>query len=414
MHPGLDQPLAAPAVRARRRDAGQHPVRAAGEQPQACARLGLALGLAAACGGRPPPRCRRPARRRPACRGGDRLGLGHAPGAGQQARRSRRPEGSRRSRRARRRRASRPIWRSRSSRRGTCAGQHQALRRRSARRALAEAVGDAALGQVVGRHLHQHLVAGQHADAVLAHLAGGVGDDLVVVFELHAERRVGQQFADRARKFQKFFFRHSGSLEIKCDPRLYSGRGRGLRGIMTLAPLTIAGHARSPDARADAEAPRDSRGQRVAHLAVGRPASARASRSRQGRILGRPVFDLDRPAAGQLDGPMLRLGRQRDDQVEGVVLEVVEGLRPVADRSTADLGHHRRRRTDRRVGRRRHARRPQLSTIDCGRRTMRLQQRLGHRRAHAVEVAGEQHRAGQGGGVDGMRLSPASAARRSG
>ena len=56
-----------------------------------------------------------------------------------------------------------------------------------------ETIGDAALGEVVGRHLDQDLVAGEHADAVLAHLAGGVGDDLVLVLELHPKRRVGQQ-----------------------------------------------------------------------------------------------------------------------------------------------------------------------------------------------------------------------------
>src|SRR5205085_9962881 len=42
-----------------------------------------------------------------------------------------------------------------------------------------EAVGDAPLGQIVGRQLDQHFVAGQHADAVLAHLAGGVAEDFM-------------------------------------------------------------------------------------------------------------------------------------------------------------------------------------------------------------------------------------------
>src|SRR5271169_5923154 len=50
-----------------------------------------------------------------------------------------------------------------------------------------EAIGDATFGQVVGRHLHQHLVAGEHADAVLAHAARRVGDDLVLILELNAE-----------------------------------------------------------------------------------------------------------------------------------------------------------------------------------------------------------------------------------
>jgi hypothetical protein len=46
-----------------------------------------------------------------------------------------------------------------------------------------EPVGDPALGQVVGRHFDEHFVAGQHADSVLAHLAGGMAEDLVTVLE---------------------------------------------------------------------------------------------------------------------------------------------------------------------------------------------------------------------------------------
>ena len=40
--------------------------------------------------------------------------------------------------------------------------------------ALLEAVGNPTLGQIIRGQLDQHLVAGEHADAVLAHLAGGV------------------------------------------------------------------------------------------------------------------------------------------------------------------------------------------------------------------------------------------------
>src|SRR5512147_898150 len=58
---------------------------------------------------------------------------------------------------------------------------------------LFESVCHTALGEVVGRHLDQHLVARQHANAVFAHLAGGVADDLVAVFEFDPERRVGQK-----------------------------------------------------------------------------------------------------------------------------------------------------------------------------------------------------------------------------
>src|SRR6185312_12941603 len=54
-----------------------------------------------------------------------------------------------------------------------------------ARISLAEAIGDPPLGEVIGRHLDHDLVAGEHADAVLAHLARGVGDDLMAVLQEH-------------------------------------------------------------------------------------------------------------------------------------------------------------------------------------------------------------------------------------
>src|SRR5690606_17449677 len=73
---------------------------------------------------------------------------------------------------------------------------------------LLEAVSNAALGQVVRRHLDQNLVAGQHADAILAHAASGVSDDLVIVLELDPERGIGQQFGDHTRKFKDFFLWH--------------------------------------------------------------------------------------------------------------------------------------------------------------------------------------------------------------
>src|SRR6185312_9997761 len=91
-----------------------------------------------------------------------------------------------------------PIWLSSASRRGEAEARISSGRlamqeapadlfaRPSA--PLLEAVGDAALGEVVGRHLAEHLVAGEHADTVLAHAAGGMRDDLVLVLQLHPER----------------------------------------------------------------------------------------------------------------------------------------------------------------------------------------------------------------------------------
>ena len=64
------------------------------------------------------------------------------------------------------------------------------------------AQGDAAFGEVVGGHLYQNLVARQHPNPVLAHLAGRMGDDLVLVLEFDAEGGVGQQLYDRARELE--------------------------------------------------------------------------------------------------------------------------------------------------------------------------------------------------------------------
>src|SRR5580704_3652538 len=82
-----------------------------------------------------------------------------------------------------------------------------------------KAIGDATFGQVVGCHFHQHLVAGEHADAVLAHAARGVGDDFVLVLELDAEGGIRQQFRHHAGKFQQLFFRHSRTEIAGIWPR---------------------------------------------------------------------------------------------------------------------------------------------------------------------------------------------------
>jgi hypothetical protein len=61
-----------------------------------------------------------------------------------------------------------------------------------------EAVGDSALGEIIWCQFDQDLVAGENANSVLAHLAGGMTEDLMAVLEAHAEHRIGQQLNDRA------------------------------------------------------------------------------------------------------------------------------------------------------------------------------------------------------------------------
>src|SRR6202034_464412 len=52
------------------------------------------------------------------------------------------------------------------------------------------------------------------ADAVLAHAAGSVGDDLMLVLELDAEGGVREQLRHYTGKFQEFFLRHSLSTLV--------------------------------------------------------------------------------------------------------------------------------------------------------------------------------------------------------
>src|SRR5262249_46600675 len=79
---------------------------------------------------------------------------------------------------------------------------------------LFEPVGDAALGEVVRSHFDEDLVPHKDADAVLAHLARGMRDDLVAILELHPERSVGEKLGDHAWKFEQLFFCHSRPLSI--------------------------------------------------------------------------------------------------------------------------------------------------------------------------------------------------------
>ena len=72
----------------------------------------------------------------------------------------------------------------------------------------AAAVDDAALGQIVRRHLDGDLVAGEDADVVLAHFPGDMRSHNVPGLELHPERCVRQSLDDFAFHLNRIFFRH--------------------------------------------------------------------------------------------------------------------------------------------------------------------------------------------------------------
>jgi hypothetical protein len=58
--------------------------------------------------------------------------------------------------------------------------------------------GDSAAGEVVGRELYLHAIAGENADVVLAHLPGDASEDVVTVVELYPEHRAGERLDDFA------------------------------------------------------------------------------------------------------------------------------------------------------------------------------------------------------------------------
>ena len=81
--------------------------------------------------------------------------------------------------------------------------------------------GDAAVGEVVRGHFDIDLVAGEDADAVFAHFAGGVRQNFVAVVELYAKHRVGEDFGDDAFEFEEVFFCHYPvfGLRFTCGKR---------------------------------------------------------------------------------------------------------------------------------------------------------------------------------------------------
>src|SRR3546814_6560508 len=77
----------------------------------------------------------------------------------------------------------------------------------------------------------------------------------------------------------------------------------------------------------------------IAHITVCLQ-SVRAFALDKGRIEGIPELVVAGHGSGQFDRLVLALRRQRDDEVEGRVLQVVEGLRPMPREVDADLVHH--------------------------------------------------------------------------
>src|SRR5215216_7684152 len=88
---------------------------------------------------------------------------------------------------------------------------------------------DAAALQVVGGHLDDDAVAHARANAELAYLARCIGENLVVIVELHAKIPVGKDLDHLPLEFQQFFLRHRvlRILSAIPDERVASASRRG-------------------------------------------------------------------------------------------------------------------------------------------------------------------------------------------
>ena len=76
---------------------------------------------------------------------------------------------------------------------------------------LTFAIHDSTLGQIVGRKLHPHLVAGDNSDEVLPHLAGHVSQHFHSGLQLHSKPSVGQSLGYRSAYFKRVVFRHTSN-----------------------------------------------------------------------------------------------------------------------------------------------------------------------------------------------------------
>lgn len=64
---------------------------------------------------------------------------------------------------------------------------------------------DATLGKVIGGEFHLHLVASEDADVIFDHLARGVGNHHVSVFQPDTKTRIRQHLGHQSVDFNEFF-----------------------------------------------------------------------------------------------------------------------------------------------------------------------------------------------------------------
>src|SRR2546429_4920124 len=87
---------------------------------------------------------------------------------------------------------------------------------------LSVSVGDAAAREVVWREFDLHLVPGQDADVVLAHLSGDRGQHRMPPIELHPKHRARERFGDLSFHLDLLFF---ACHRLSCCLRAKTRRG---------------------------------------------------------------------------------------------------------------------------------------------------------------------------------------------
>src|SRR4029450_8584843 len=88
---------------------------------------------------------------------------------------------------------------------------------------LFRAEGDPRAGEVIRGDFHRHLVARQYLDVMHPHLPGDMPQDHMPVFQLDAERGVGEHFDNLPLHLDRFFF---GSQRVGSPPLKLALRSR--------------------------------------------------------------------------------------------------------------------------------------------------------------------------------------------
>lgn len=65
-----------------------------------------------------------------------------------------------------------------------------------------------ALREIIGGHLDRYSIPLQNTDAVLLHPSAGIGQGFVLIVELYAITRIGENFQHETLKLKQFFLSH--------------------------------------------------------------------------------------------------------------------------------------------------------------------------------------------------------------